>query len=77
MNDEAMFGLFGSEQIAGSWDRGIVDSSYLSDTLAMLSAVENSPSNATGVLSLEEEGLGFAVLESEGLAVATDIDLTL
>jgi hypothetical protein len=51
--------------------------SYLSDTLAVLSAEENGPGNATGVLALEEEGLGFAVLEAEDLAVASDVELTL
>ena len=43
----------------------------------MLSAVQNGPGNAAGVLSLQEERLGFAVLESEDLAVATDEELTL
>lgn len=51
--------------------------SYLRDTLAVLAAVENSPRNATGVLSLQEKRLGLAVLESEDLAVATDVDFTL
>lgn len=43
----------------------------------MLAAVEDGPGDAAGVLSLQEERLGLAVLESEDLAVATDIDLTL
>lgn len=43
----------------------------------MLSAVQNGPSNATGVLSLQEQRLGLAILETEDLAVATDIDFTL
>lgn len=51
--------------------------SYLSDTLAVLATVKNSPRNTTGVLALEEEGLGFAVLEAEDLGVATDVELTL
>lgn len=51
--------------------------SYLRDTLAVLPAVENGPGNAAGVLALEEEGLGFAVLESEDLVVATDVEFTL
>lgn len=58
----------------GGWD-GV--ESYLSDTLAVLSAEENGPGNATRVLALEEEGLGFAVLEAEDLAVASDVELTL
>lgn len=41
--------------------------SYLSDALAVLAAVENGPRNATRVLALEEQGLGFAVLEAENL----------
>lgn len=51
--------------------------SYLRDTLAVLATVENGPGNAAGVLALEEEGLRLAVLESENLAVATDVELTL
>lgn len=43
----------------------------------MLASVENGPCDAAGVLALKEEGLGFAVLESEDLAVATDVNLTL
>lgn len=41
--------------------------SYLGDTLAVLATVKNSPGNATRVLALEEQGLGFAVLETEDL----------
>lgn len=51
--------------------------SYLRDTLAVLAAVEDGPRDATGVLSLQEERLRLAVLESEDLAVATDVELTL
>lgn len=51
--------------------------SYLSDTLLVLATVQDSPGNATRVLALEEEGLGFAVLETEDLGVATDVELTL
>ena len=50
---------------------------YLRDTLAVLAAVKGRPGDETGVLSLQEERLGLAVLEAEDLAVATDIDLTL
>jgi hypothetical protein len=57
--------------------RRFVDISYLRDTLAVLATVQDSPGDATGVLSLQEQRLGLAVLESEDLAVATDIDLTL
>ena len=49
----------------------------LRDTLLVLATVENGPSNATGVLALEEERLGLAVLEAEDLGVPTDVDLTL
>lgn len=51
--------------------------SYLRDTLAVLSAEENSPGDLAGVLPLEEERLGLGALESEDLAVATDVELTL
>lgn len=50
---------------------------YLRDALAVLPPVEDSPGNAAGVLALEEERLGLAVLEPEDLAVATDVQLTL
>lgn len=43
----------------------------------MLSAVEDGPGDTAGVLSLQEEGLGLAALESEDLAVATDVEATL
>lgn len=51
--------------------------SYLRDTLAVLAAVQDSPGNATGVLSLQEQRLRLAILETEDLAVATDVDFTL
>ena len=43
----------------------------------MLSPVEDGPGDATRVLSLQEQGFGFAILEAEDLAVATDVELTL
>lgn len=50
---------------------------YLRNTLLVLSAEEDGPGNTTGVLALEEEGLSLAVLESEDLAITTDIELAL
>lgn len=50
---------------------------YLRNTLLVLSSEEDSPGNATGILALKEEGLGLAVLESEDLAIATDVELAL
>jgi hypothetical protein len=43
----------------------------------VLAAVEDGPGDAAGVFALEEEGLGFAILEAEDLAVATDVKFTL
>ncbi len=43
----------------------------------MLSSVEDGPCDAAGVLSLQEQGLGFAILESEDFAVAADVEFTL
>ena len=43
----------------------------------MLSSEEDCPGDAAGVLALEEEGFGFAVLEAEDLAVAADVELAL
>ena len=51
--------------------------SYLRDTLAVLATEQNSPCDATGVLSLPEKRLALALLEAEDLAVTTDKDLTL
>lgn len=47
------------------------------DTLAVLATVENGPRYPTRVLALEEKRLGLSILESEDLAVATDVQLTL
>lgn len=58
-------------------EAGFGDIAYLRDTLAVLSAVENSPGDAAGVLALQEERLGLAVLEPEDLAVAADVEFTL
>jgi len=41
------------------------------------SSVEHSPGYSSRVLSLEEEGLGLAILEAEDLAVTTDVELAL
>ena len=60
--------------IRRGWDWEI---SYLRDTLAVLSAEENSPCDTAGVLALQEKGVGFAVLETEDLAVAADVQHTL
>lgn len=43
----------------------------------MLSSEKDGPCNATGILALQEEGLGLAILESEDLAIATDVELAL
>lgn len=49
----------------------------LRNTLAALSAAENSPRNATRVLALQEKRLALAVLETEDLAVRADEELAL
>jgi hypothetical protein len=50
---------------------------YLRDTLLVLSSEQDGPCNATGVLALQEEGFGLAILESEDLAITTDVELAL
>jgi hypothetical protein len=50
---------------------------YLRDTLLVLSSEKDGPCNATRVLALEEEGFGLSILESEDLAITTDIELAL
>jgi len=49
----------------------------LSDTLSPLSPAQYSPGNATGILALEKERLGFPILEAEDLAVTADEELAL
>ena len=43
----------------------------------MLSAVKDGPGDLAGILALEEKRLGLAVLETEDLAVTTDVELAL
>lgn len=50
---------------------------YLRDALAVLSSVQDGPRDAARVLSLQEERLRLAVLESEHLAIAADVDFSL
>ena len=50
---------------------------HLRDTLSPLATAENGPRDAAGVLALEEERLGLAVLETEDLAVGADEELAL
>lgn len=50
---------------------------YLSDALSPLTTAQNGPRDTAGVLALQEEGLGLAVLETEDLAVTTDEELAL
>ena len=58
-------------------DAPVLRLAYLGDTLSALSPAENSPRDAAGVLALEEERLGLAILEAEDLAVAPDEELAL
>jgi hypothetical protein len=50
---------------------------YLRDTLLVLSSEEDGPGDTARVLALQEQRLGFAILESEDLAIATDVELAL
>lgn len=43
----------------------------------MLPSKQNGPSDSSRVFALQEERLGFAILEAEDLAVATDVKFTL
>lgn len=43
----------------------------------MLSSEEDGPGDTARVLALQEQRLGFAILESEDLAIATDVELAL
>ena len=49
----------------------------LRDTLLVLPSVQRRPGDPTRVLALKEQGLGLAILESENLAVTTDVELAL
>ena len=43
----------------------------------MLPPEQDGPCNTTRVLALQEEGLGFAILEAKYLAVAAHVEFTL
>jgi hypothetical protein len=62
---------------ASSLMRRLPKNHYLGDTLLVLSSEENGPCNATGILALEEKRFGLAVLESEDLAITTNVELAL
>jgi hypothetical protein len=49
----------------------------LRNTLLVHTSVQRSPGYSAGVLALQEEGLGFAILEAEDLAVTADVELAL
>ena len=49
----------------------------LRDPLLMHSSVEHRPCYSARVLALEEKGFGFAILETEDLAVASNVELAL
>jgi hypothetical protein len=52
-------------------------STNLRDSLLVLPPEESRPCDPAGVLALQEETLGLAVLEPKDLAVATDVELAL
>ena len=43
----------------------------------MLPSVQSRPCNSSRIFSLEEEGLGFAILKAEDLAVTTYVEFPL
>jgi hypothetical protein len=49
----------------------------LRDTLLVHSSVEHRPCYSAGILALEEKRFGFAILETEDLAVASNVELAL
>jgi hypothetical protein len=55
----------------------VSETTNLRDTLLVMPAEEDSPRDPAGVLALEEEGLGLAILEAEDLAVTADVQLAL
>lgn len=50
---------------------------HFGDTLFVLSAIESCPCNPARVLALQEERFGLATLETEDLAVTTNVKLPL
>lgn len=50
---------------------------HFRDTLFVLSAIEGCPCNPARVLTLQEERFGLATLETENLAVTTNVKLPL
>jgi len=49
----------------------------LRNTLLVLPSVESGPGDPTRVLALKEQAFGLAILESEDLAVAANVELSL
>jgi hypothetical protein len=45
--------------------------------LLVLAPEQHRPRDPAWVLSLKKEGLGFAILETEDLAITTDVELAL
>ena len=70
-------GVSGCFLVAARSRRSGCASSYLRDTLLVLSAEKNGPCDAAWVLALEEQGLRLSVLETEDLGVTTDVELAL
>jgi hypothetical protein len=52
-------------------------STNLRDTLLMHSSIEHRPCYSARILALKEKWLGFAILETEDLAVAPNVELAL
>ncbi len=52
-------------------------STNLRNTLLVHSSVQHGPGYSSRVLALKEQGFGFAILESEDLAVTTDVEFAL
>lgn len=50
---------------------------YLRDTLLVLSAVECGPCDSARVFALQEEGFGFASLESEDFTISAHVEFPL
>jgi hypothetical protein len=52
-------------------------STNLRNTLLVHSSVQHGPGYSSRVLALKEQGFGLAILESEDLAVTTDVEFAL
>lgn len=64
-------------ELWGGDDREEWICTYFRDTLLVRASIQHRPCYPARVLALKKQGLGFAVLEAEDLAIAADVEFSL